>query len=172
MARHLSYINHRGSSETMAPLKSRGYGLLAAVARSETLRCCFVKTNNGIMVTNATLDTTGHYLGRHFTEIFPFTLGQLISPNQQIRTHLSLGILMFGNGSQSTEALPPDRQQSHRCSNSSHRFGTRANICFLSVWNCFQSLSALFHRETSLYVFTVTGRAHSQSKRGLQMAIG
>lgn len=32
----------------MAPLKSRGYGLLAAVVRSETVRCWFVKTNNSI----------------------------------------------------------------------------------------------------------------------------
>lgn len=147
MARHLSYINHRGSSETMAPLKSRGYGLLAAVVRSETMRCWFVKTNNGIMVTNATLDTTGHYLRRHltyFTETFPFTLRQLISPNQEMRLHLSI-LMMFATGSQRAEALPPDKHQSHRCSSSSHRLGTRANICFLSLWNRFQSLSALLH---------------------------
>lgn len=78
MARHLSYINHRGTSETMAPLKSRGYGLLAAVVRSETASCWFVKTNKSIRVTSATLDTTGHYLKRHLTysaDSFHFTLG-------------------------------------------------------------------------------------------------
>lgn len=62
----------------MAPLKSRGYGLLAAVTRPETVRCWFVKTNKSIGVTRATLDATGHYLKLHlmfFADSFHFFLG-------------------------------------------------------------------------------------------------
>lgn len=62
----------------MAPLKSRGYGLLAAVVCSETVSCWFVKTNKSITVTGAMLDATGHYLKYHltyFADTFHFTFG-------------------------------------------------------------------------------------------------
>jgi len=96
MARHLSYINHRGTSETMAPLKSRGYGLLAAVVRSETESCWLVKTNKSIRVTSAMLDATGRYLKHHLAcsaDTFHFTLGQFASPHQQTCPCLSWSIL-------------------------------------------------------------------------------
>lgn len=142
MARHLSYINHRGTSEPVASLKSRGQGLLAAVVHSETGSCWFVKTNRSIGVTSATLDATGHYLKCHltyFADAFHFTLGQFTCPKQQIQLCLSQSIVKYLEVSE-VSALPLDKYQSQRCLHALHPFSITASICLLSetVSNNFQ----------------------------------
>lgn len=136
MARHLSYINHRGTSKTMAPLKSRGYGLLAAVVRSEMVSCWFVKTNKTIRITSAMLDATGHYLKFHltyFTDIFLFTFGYFSS---QISTNKPVLKMGYPRGIYHQEAgarILPLGQGQASVTRALHPLCITANICLLSV---------------------------------------